>query len=193
MPSDDRWTRFYAVSAEAVEAGLHAVVPGGAEVWNWLPQKPEGGPSDTAKEIVRALLADALSAAVRSEGVKVRALEWEHVSGNIWDARSPIGGLYRVRRDADGDWNAFLYGSAFKAVRSTEAEAKSAAQEHYTNAVLSAITSPVQTREDGMERALRNIAEGNLGDAPWQANYDKIRAVAREALLSQPEPRGDKA
>ncbi|RWL14858.1 MAG: hypothetical protein EOR57_31425 [Mesorhizobium sp.] len=30
--------------------------------------------------------------------------------------------------------------------------------------------------------ALRNIYEGNLGDEPWQANYDKIRAVARAAL-----------
>jgi hypothetical protein len=50
---------------------------------------------------------------------------------------------------------------------------------------------PVQTREDALEKALRRIAEGNLGDAPWQANYDKIRAVAREAL-SQPEPKGDK-
>jgi len=30
--------------------------------------------------------------------------------------------------------------------------------------------------------ALRNIAEGNLGDDPWQANYDKIRSVARAAL-----------
>lgn len=30
--------------------------------------------------------------------------------------------------------------------------------------------------------ALRKIAEGNLGDASWQANYDRIREVAREAL-----------
>lgn len=30
--------------------------------------------------------------------------------------------------------------------------------------------------------ALRNIAEGNLGDEPWQANYEKIREVARAAL-----------
>lgn len=30
--------------------------------------------------------------------------------------------------------------------------------------------------------ALRSIAEGNLGDMPWQANYDTIRTVARNAL-----------
>lgn len=30
--------------------------------------------------------------------------------------------------------------------------------------------------------ALRSIAEGNLGDAPWQANYNVIRHVAKEAL-----------
>ena len=29
---------------------------------------------------------------------------------------------------------------------------------------------------------LRNIAEGNLGNAPWQANYERIRDVARAAL-----------
>jgi len=47
------------------------------------------------------------------------------------------------------------------------------------------------TREAQLEQALRNIAEGNLGDAPWQANYDRIRAVAT-ATLSTPatEPQG---
>lgn len=35
---------------------------------------------------------------------------------------------------------------------------------------------------DQLELALRGIAEGNLGEEPWQANYDKIRAVAKEAL-----------
>lgn len=33
-----------------------------------------------------------------------------------------------------------------------------------------------------MLAALRNIAEGNLGDASWQANYDKIREVASAAI-----------
>lgn len=30
--------------------------------------------------------------------------------------------------------------------------------------------------------ALRAIAEGNLGDMPWQANYERIRKVAADAL-----------
>lgn len=29
---------------------------------------------------------------------------------------------------------------------------------------------------------LRRIAEGNLGDEPWQASYEVIRHVAKEAL-----------
>jgi len=33
-------------------------------------------------------------------------------------------------------------------------------------------------------KALANIAEGNLGDAPWQANYDRIRKVAADALAA---------
>lgn len=32
------------------------------------------------------------------------------------------------------------------------------------------------------DAALRSIAEGNLGDDPWQANYAKIREVAHAAL-----------
>jgi hypothetical protein len=45
----------------------------------------------------------------------------------------------------------------------------------------------IQRVKDHLTRttsALRNIAEGNLGDAPWQANYEAIRAVARSALAS---------
>lgn len=33
---------------------------------------------------------------------------------------------------------------------------------------------------------LRRIAEGNLGDASWQANYEKIRDVARAAQEVKP-------
>lgn len=45
--------------------------------------------------------------------------------------------------------------------------------------------------------ALRSIAEGNLGDLPWQASYDTIRQVARNALpndnaaLSPPSTDGE--
>lgn len=38
----------------------------------------------------------------------------------------------------------------------------------------------------GMRGALLNITEGNLGDASWQANYDRIREVARAALTKEP-------
>jgi hypothetical protein len=38
------------------------------------------------------------------------------------------------------------------------------------------------TRLQQAEEALKRIAEGNLGDDPWQANYAKIRRVASEAL-----------
>ncbi len=33
-----------------------------------------------------------------------------------------------------------------------------------------------------MYEALKRIAEGNLGPAAWQADYEKIREVARAAL-----------
>lgn len=39
-----------------------------------------------------------------------------------------------------------------------------------------------ESRALSLEEALRKIAEGNLGDDPWQANYDRIRNVARNAL-----------
>lgn len=37
-----------------------------------------------------------------------------------------------------------------------------------------------------LSEALRSLAEGNLGDASWQANYDRIRDLARAALSSAP-------
>lgn len=33
-----------------------------------------------------------------------------------------------------------------------------------------------------LREALQRIAEGNLGQAPWQANYETIRNIARTAL-----------
>ena len=38
------------------------------------------------------------------------------------------------------------------------------------------------TEIERLRQALRNIAEGNLGDAPWQANYARIKEVAAAAL-----------
>jgi hypothetical protein len=39
-----------------------------------------------------------------------------------------------------------------------------------------------RARADRAVAALTAIAEGNLGDAPWQADYEKIRKVARAAI-----------
>lgn len=38
--------------------------------------------------------------------------------------------------------------------------------------------------EDALAYDLRRIAEGNLGDNPWQANYERIRNVAADALAA---------
>jgi len=43
-------------------------------------------------------------------------------------------------------------------------------------------TEDARERVKVLEEALRSIAEGNLGDASWQANYDRIREVAAEAF-----------
>ena len=40
--------------------------------------------------------------------------------------------------------------------------------------------------------ALRSIAEGNLGDASWQANYETIKQVARNALAASPDSSTDR-
>lgn len=45
-----------------------------------------------------------------------------------------------------------------------------------------------QTLLNDAYAALRSIAEGNLGDQPWQANYETIRQVARNALSHTPAP-----
>lgn len=37
-----------------------------------------------------------------------------------------------------------------------------------------------------LKAELRRIAEGNLGDDPWQANYARIKQVASEALNPLP-------
>lgn len=47
---------------------------------------------------------------------------------------------------------------------------------------LEAELSAARARGDDMAKALRSLAEGNLGDAPWQANYETIKLVARNAI-----------
>lgn len=47
------------------------------------------------------------------------------------------------------------------------------------------------TGERGVVDALRNIAEGNLGDGPGQANYARIRETVAAALRAQPAGGGE--
>jgi hypothetical protein len=67
-------------------------------------------------------------------------------------------------------------------------------------AALSAITSPVQTREDGIREAAKVAREYSLTEIGQKhanqavtANVSQFIAEAILALLSQPEPKGDKA
>jgi hypothetical protein len=55
------------------------------------------------------------------------------------------------------------------------------------NAAFAALANPstilsLIERCEELEGGLRAIAEGNLGDDPWQANYEKIRHVAAAYL-----------
>lgn len=54
--------------------------------------------------------------------------------------------------------------------------------EREANALLTAEIERLTVRLDDAYKALRSLAEGNLGNLPWQANYDTIRTVARNAL-----------
>jgi len=49
--------------------------------------------------------------------------------------------------------------------------------------------TPSPDRAAILEEALRKIAEGNLGNEPWQANYERIQEVARAALNPTSEDR----
>jgi len=166
-------------------------------------------PTATKKKWL-ALARGALSAAsaVRSEGVKVRALEW---SDN--EAETPFGPIYVIH-----DVTGFLGDARYDLWRKSSAEddegvfldggfgdwsaAASAAKEHYTNAVLSAITSPVQTREDGIREAAKVAADFTYSHAGAEDENSLVGMFARGsrnakrkieaailALLSQPEPK----
>lgn len=45
-----------------------------------------------------------------------------------------------------------------------------------------------KARAEAAEAALLSIAEGNLGDEPWQANYARIQEIARAALSPTAPP-----
>jgi hypothetical protein len=156
------------------------------------------------EDAIRAALSAA--SAVRSEGVKVKALEWRGLKA------SSVFGTYEVI-DATGtgktphfdvwanfgpDEEVYVTGGF-----ASEAEAKSATQTDYQNRILSAITSPVQTREDGrkvvIEQAAKHFEElarkSESFFAVTTTHREICEAAAKELrsyALSQPEPKGDK-
>jgi hypothetical protein len=58
---------------------------------------------------------------------------------------------------------------------------------------LASLDQPKGSADGAGRETLRNIAEGNLGDGPGQANYARIKAVALAALSSFDEPKTSKA
>jgi hypothetical protein len=146
---------------------------------------PEVSPSiDMMEEVLSA------ASAVRSEGVKVRALEWKE-QGGAWNAETPFG-LYDIAKYGKY-WAVYLHNSLVAEPDSADA-AKSAAEQDYQNRILSAITSPVQTREDGIREAARRIEGYIIEEQPGDVKTVLARKMAKSilALLSQPEPKGDK-
>ncbi len=59
---------------EMVEAALHAIVPGGAEVWVWLPQQDAFTPAPVAREVMEV----AINAALTTLHGRVGSLEASH-------------------------------------------------------------------------------------------------------------------
>ena len=48
-----------------------------------------------------------------------------------------------------------------------------------------AALAPALALLDAKDAALRSIAEGNLGESPWQASYARVQEIARAALTPQ--------
>jgi hypothetical protein len=158
------------------------------------------------EDAIRAALSAA--SAVRSEGVvKVRDLKWGAIGAarQIFSADTAMGEYtveYYEEPGVGAGWSAVYQDGHELGDYATEAEAKSAAQEHYTNAVLSAITSPVQTREDGIRTEAQFLLDRLNDFEPELPEGEAFRQYAGHvspsverlrALLSQPEPKGDKA
>jgi hypothetical protein len=51
-----------AMADELVDAALNATVPGGSNVWVWLPQKDAWTPHQTARNVMRCAITAALAA-----------------------------------------------------------------------------------------------------------------------------------
>lgn len=78
-------------------------------------------------------------------------------------------------------------------VHSADCAGQGRGDEHCSCDAVAVLRDTRRTLNDAADyrQALRNIAEGNLGDAPWQANYDKIRRVANAALAGHGQMTGD--
>lgn len=48
--------------------------------------------------------------------------------------------------------------------------------------ILTSKMTRLRTQRDDAYGALRSLAEGNLGDLPWQANYQTVKLVASMAI-----------
>lgn len=77
-----------------IERALHALVPGGAEVWCWLPQKDSFTPHETARDVMRCALEAALAqthpVSSPGEGWREDLAEAREIIGDLipWDAPS---------------------------------------------------------------------------------------------------------
>src|SRR5205085_5223681 len=93
-----------------IDVALHARVPGGAEVWAWLPQQDAWTPHETARGVMRAALTAAIAALTSPvdgdapQGVGVAA--WQPIETAPKDG-TPIlvffkhgGGVMRVTWDS---------------------------------------------------------------------------------------------
>jgi hypothetical protein len=108
---------------------------------------------------------------------------------SAWEALSkPLSWMHdNTRLKAYWGWNLAdiandLVDRAYPGLRLGEATALS--QPHPTVAETVTVALPAPAEVERLRQALRNIAEGNLGDAPWQANYARIKEVAAEALAT---------
>jgi hypothetical protein len=87
--------------------------------------------------------------ASREEGLRVKALEWK--DRGVWATADCLIGRYEID-DVNGLWHTLGPGGFVSRGHASIPDAKSAAQEHYTNAILSAIeTALIPTKPEAKE------------------------------------------
>lgn len=96
-------------------------------------------------------------------------------------ARSIISGLRNIifrgvtaRKAAESERDAWKSGYEVTAQKYTDLWNSSGAE-----------LVAAEAERDKLRNEMRRIAEGNLGDAPWQANYDRIRQVALASITDE--------